>query len=146
MKCKTVIIENDREEEVIIYAHEGSTLGQSIENLIKESEFELIGYRDKTMIKLMPEEVYAFTVENNKVVAVLEKGKYEIRKRLYELSENLKEAFVKINQSTLINLSKTERFDASLSGALLIVLKNGFRDYVSRRELKNVKERLGIKK
>ena len=44
----------------------------------------------------------------------------------------------------LINIDKIKRFDASLSGFLLVTLKNGYSDYVSRRNLKNVKERLGL--
>lgn len=146
MKCKTVIIENEREEETVIYAHEGSAIAARIEALINESKFDLIGYCDKTMVKLSPDEIFAFTVENNKVVAICAKSKYETRLRLYEIIDNLNENFIKINQSTLINLTKIERFDASISGALLIVLKNGYRDYVSRRELKTVKERFGLKR
>ena len=53
--------------------------------------------------------------------------------------------FVKLNQSCIVNIKKIECFDASLGGALKVTLKNGYRDYVSRRQLKAVKERLGLK-
>ena len=70
--------------------------------------------------------------------------KYLIKQRIYVLEEMYNNTFIKINQSCLINIDKIKRFDASLSGFLLVTLKNGYSDYVSRRNLKNVKERLGL--
>ena len=52
--------------------------------------------------------------------------------------------FVKINQSCIVNVNKIERFDTSVSGTLKVSLKNGYTDYVSRRQLKPIKERIGI--
>ena len=50
-----------------------------------------------------------------------------------------------INQGCLVNIDKIDHFDASISGNLIIYLKSGYKDYVSRRQIKNVKERIGIK-
>ena len=36
-------------------------------------------------------------------------------------------------------------FDLSLGGTMKVVFKSGYKDYVSRRQIKNIKERLGIK-
>ena len=52
--------------------------------------------------------------------------------------------FIYINQSCLINISKIKCFDVNFSGALNVILKFGYSDYVSRRQVKNVKVRLGI--
>ena len=70
--------------------------------------------------------------------------KFEIKTRLYVIEEKLPENFIKINQSCIANINQIERFDASISGTLKIRFKNGYTDYVSRRQLKNVKERIGI--
>ena len=56
----------------------------------------------------------------------------------------LGEGFVKINQSCIANTKKILRFSASISGALQVTFKNGYRDYVSRRQLKTVKKRMGL--
>jgi DNA-binding LytR/AlgR family response regulator len=64
---------------------------------------------------------------------------------MYTVEEQLGGRFVKINQSCTVNVDKIERFDVSIGGALRVTLKNGFRDHVSRRQLKAVKERMGIK-
>ena len=65
--------------------------------------------------------------------------------RLYQLEELLDASFVKINQSSIVNVKKIERFEASIGGALLVILQNGHRDYVSRRQVKAVKERIGFR-
>ena len=70
--------------------------------------------------------------------------KFEIKTRLYVIEEKLPENFIKINQSCIANINQIERFNASISGTLKIRFKNGYTDYVSRRQLKNVKERIGI--
>ncbi len=143
MKCRTVI-DKDREEEVVIYVHEKNSLSYEIEELVLGKSLELFGYKDKNIIKLSPSDVFCFTVEDNKVYAVCEKEKYQIKQRLYLLEEILDRDFVKINQSCIANIRKISKFDTSITGTLMISFKNGYRDYVSRRQLKKVKERVGL--
>ena len=68
-----------------------------------------------------------------------------IKMRLYEIEEKLGDDFVKINQSTVVNVKMIEKFSVSFGASLTVHLKTGRRDYVSRRQLKAVKERMGIK-
>lgn len=138
-----LFIDRDREEEVIVYAHEKSRLVSSIEKLVSDNA-ELIGYNGKTAVKINLSEVYCFVTERNKVYAVTEKEKLQMKLRLYQLEEIADENFVKINQSCIANIRTIERFDASVSGTMRVVFKNGYTDYVSRRQMKTVKERLGL--
>ena len=143
MKCRTVI-DKDREEEVVIYVHEKNSLSYEIEELVLGKSLELFGYKDKNIVKLSPSDVFCFTVEDNKVYAICEKEKYQIKQRLYLLEEILDRDFVKINQSCIANIRKISKFDTSITGTLMISFKNGYRDYVSRRQMKKVKERIGL--
>ena len=143
MKCRTVI-DKDREEEVVIYVHEKNSLSYEIEELVLGKSLELFGYKDKNIVKLSPSDVFCFTVENNKVYAICEKEKYQIKQRLYLLEEILDSDFVKINQSCIANIRKISKFDTSITGTLMVSFKNGHRDYVSRRQMKKVKERIGF--
>ena len=143
MKCRTVI-DKDREEEVVIYVHEKNSLSYEIEELVLGKSLELFGYKDKNIVKLSPSDVFCFTVENNKVYAICEKEKYQIKQRLYLLEEILDRDFVKINQSCIANIRKISKFDTSITGTLMVSFKNGHRDYVSRRQMKKVKERIGF--
>ena len=58
----------------------------------------------------------------------------------------MSEDFLKINQSCIVSIDRIERFDVTPGGALTVIMKNGYKDYVSRRQMKAVKERLGIKR
>lgn len=143
MKC-TLIITDEHEEEVVIYARERTKLTNDIEVLVCGSVPELIGYKENEVVKLTSDLISCFTVEGNKVYALTDSEKLQIKLRLYQLEEMLPDTFVKINQSCIANIRKIERFDTSVSGTLLIKFKNGYKDYVSRRQMKAVKERFGL--
>lgn len=143
MKC-TVILDNTREEEIVIYAHQKTPLVDEIENLIAQKSTQIIALSRGEILKLNTNEIYCFTVENGKVYAVCEKQKYFIKKRLFALEEMLGDDFIKINQSSIANINKIQKFDATISGTLKVIFKNGYTDYVSRRNIKKVKERIGL--
>lgn len=141
MKC-TIMIDKNREEEVIVYAHEHSALTQQIEQLVS---VDWIGYEGQTATRLSLADVVCFVVESNRVYAMTTQKKWLIKQRLYQIEEQLPEHFVRINQSCLANIRQIERFEVSFGAALTVIFRNGYRDYVSRRQLKTVKERLKMK-
>lgn len=140
----TVFIDKDREEEIVVYAREKNGLIDRIESLLTDSTEEILGYKNNVAEILHASDVFCFTSENGKIFAVTENEKYRVKERLYILEERLGNDFIKINQSCIANIRKIRCFESSAYGSLIIVFKNGIRDYVSRRNLKNVKERLGI--
>ena len=142
MKCTFVIDPSLKNGEIVIHTKEKNELCEKIEQLVDESCEELLGYGDKSIFTLSQGEIYCFSIEDGKLFAFSDKGKLKIQKRLYELEKQLGENFVKINQSCLINVKKIEKFDVSLGGALRVTLKNGYRDYVSRRCFAEIKKEL----
>lgn len=143
MKCR-IFIDKVHEEEILIYAHEKTKLVETIEQLVSDDAFELIGYKDREAVRLNTNDIVCFIAEDNKVYALTENEKLNLKFRLYQIEENLSENFVRINQSCIANINKIDRFDASFSGTLVVKFKNGHTDYVSRRQLKKVKERFGF--
>ena len=139
-----LIIDKNREEEILVYAHGKSALVEAVERLVSEEEFRLIGYIDREAVRLDFEEICRFVVEDNRVFAETAEEKYRLKFRLREIEEKMTADFIKINQSCLANINMVKRFDASVSGSLLVKFKNGSTDYVSRRQLKIVKERFGL--
>ena len=139
-----IVIDKNRDEQILIYAHEKTALICEIEQLVNNDSFDLTGYGETETVKLNLNEICCFITEENKVYALTEKGKYRLRSRLYQIEQNLNDNFVKINQSCIANIKKIDKFKASVGGALTVIFKNGYEDYVSRRNLKNVKERLGL--
>jgi hypothetical protein len=70
--------------------------------------------------------------------------KFRSRKRLYELSFQLGKQFMQISKSTLVNLSYLDSIQPGFGGTMLLKLKNGCKDYVSRKYLPAFKNYLGL--
>ncbi|MDD6249528.1 MAG: LytTR family DNA-binding domain-containing protein [Bacillales bacterium] len=143
MKCQTIIDEK-REEEVLIYAQKRSSLVDEIERLVESNNLTIKGTKDDEIIIINPLDVTCFISQNNKVFALIGEEQYKIKERLYQLEEMMDENYIKINQSCLANIKRIDRFSSSLGGAIMVLFDNGYKDYISRRELKKVKERMGL--
>lgn len=140
----TIIADKTKDEEIIIHVHERNELVEAIEKLVSERSQDIIGYRDNEAEKINLPDVNCFICENNKVFALTDE-KLLVKERLYQVEEKLDGDFIKINQSCIANSRKIKKVQATFSGALSVVFSNGYTDYISRRNLKNVKERLGVK-
>ncbi len=139
-----IVIDKEKEEEILIYAHEKTPLVESIERIVENNTARLTGYSEKGAILLSPDEIYCFISDNGKTYALTEKEKLLVKSRLYIIESSLGDSFIRLNQSCIANISKVRRFEADLYGSLTVIFKNGYKDYVSRRQVKAVKERLGI--
>lgn len=140
----SVFIDKNREEEIAIYAHEETELIKQIKALVTDFSSQITGFKDSEIFQLKATDIYFFTVENNKLFAITENDKFLLKNRLYNIEQGLSSDFIKINKSCIANIKKIDRFDASISGTLIVKFKNGYTDYVSRRSVKAVKERLGL--
>jgi len=140
----TTVIDRSRAEEVLIYAKERTPLVEEIEAICAKEDLTLIGYEGTDIIPLEEKEITCFTVEDRKIYAIVKGRRIRVNERLYRLEERLSSSFVKINQSCLVNVNKIARFSATIGGSLAVICKDGYRDYVSRRQLKAVKERIGF--
>ncbi len=144
MKCYTFIDKNE-EERVVIYAKEKNSLVSEIEKLVNSTGVSLVGTLDESSTIINPCDVTCFMVENNKIYALIEDKKYQLKERLYQLEDMpFNEFFVKLNQSCFANIKKIKEFKSSIGGAIMVIFQNGYKEYISRRELKNVKERIGL--
>ena len=143
MKCYTYIEETE-EEKVLIYAKERTKLVDEIESLVLSSDIDLTGTYNDEIIKISVRDVSCFISENNKVYALINDKKYQIKHRLYQIEEMNLNSFIKINQSCLANKNKIKKFESTFGGSLKVIFKNGYVDFISRRELKNVKQRMGL--
>ena len=72
------------------------------------------------------------------------KNVYYSNKRLYEIRDRIGADFLQISKSALVNRSCLSSVEAGFNGTLLLHLKNGLKDYVSRRYLPAFKQYLGL--
>ncbi|MBQ0035872.1 MAG: LytTR family transcriptional regulator [Firmicutes bacterium] len=147
MKYKFVIDEND--ESCIIRAPKKTELISKIEELILNDDktldgINIYGYLEKDIVPIKIADIFNITIEDEKTIAYVNNKKYQIKYRLYQLEQMLPENFLQINKSCIINLSHIKRFNSSWSAVLMVEMKNGYTDYVSRRQIKKVKRRMGL--
>ena len=94
----------------------------------------LLSGQDICMVRIVGGETKLYT-QNEEFFA---------RKRLYELLDQLGGGFMQISRSCAVNLSYMESVEAGFGGSLLLKMKNGLSDYVSRKYLPGLKSYLGI--
>ncbi len=143
MKCEIVINEN-ADKRVVIYTDKRSALTDTIQKLCADDDVSLIGYGQREGVLLDMAKVNCFIVEMDKVYALTTDGKYQLKGRLYQIEEMLSDNFIRINQSCIANIKMIKRFDASISGQLTVYFQNGYRDFVSRRNIKKIKQKFNI--
>ena len=143
MKYK-LMIDKNAEEEIIAIVHAPSVLTQQIENLVcsYSGVDSIMGCRDEEMRKLMFEEIECITIFERKVVAIDQDGnQYRLQDRLRDLEGILPSYFIRINKSSLANEHRILRFDAVFNGGVDAVFQCGYREYVSRRCLSQIRRR-----
>ena len=139
-----LIIDKNAEEEIIAIVHSPSSLTQQIENLVCSfsGADRITGWRDDEMRRLAFDEIECITIIDRKVIAIDTAGHhYRIPDRLRDLEEILPSYFIRINKSTLANEHRILRFDAVFSGGVDAVFRCGYREYVSRRCLAEIRRR-----
>ena len=66
---------------------------------------------------------------------------FKLKYRLYQLEEILNQSeFVRISNSTIINLNYVKNFETSINGLINVNLLDGTKEYVSRRYIKKIKK------
>ena len=105
---------------------------------------KLVVEQQERLVILRPEEIFLVRVENEKPVVYTRDNRYLSGKRLYELESALGDDFLRINKSALVNLRQLDYVEPTLGGLMLLVLKNGARDHISRKYLPAFKQYLGV--
>lgn len=139
-----LIIDKEKEESLVLTLHERNELAEKIEELLGENTDPIYAYNEDEIVPISLNDADCFFTDNNKIYVYIGKEKYIIRLRLYQVEELCNNNFLKINRGCLVNVNKIKKFEMSFGGTISVVLTNGFKDYISRRELKNVKRRMGL--
>lgn len=141
MKFK-LIIDKEKEEEVVITAHQRNSLIDEIEVLLSKHADRIPGYTEDDIKMLCVSEIECITVLEGKTYAIDSKNqRYRLKQRLYELEQQLPPSFIRINKSTLANEACLDRFQVTYAGCVDAVFQCGFREYVSRRCFSQIKRR-----
>ena len=145
MKVKIDISAEYREPFAVIHTDKVTDEIQRMIDIFSNSETPITALQnEEDIVVLQPKDIYMVRVENGDTVIYGAKQRYRSRKRLYELGQQLGKQFMQISKTTLINLSYMDSIEPGFSGTLLLKLKNGDKDYVSRKYLPEFKKYLGL--
>ena len=144
MKVELNIDEKFKEILVTISTDKINDEVQELVNYIEYKEDYLVGIADDQVCVLDISDIIRVFVEDRKVFVVTTKGKFVVRKKLYEMNNLLTKDFVKISQSEIANIKFIKNLDLSIRGTIVIVYENSDISYVSRRLLKDFKTKLGL--
>ena len=130
---------------IIITAEVTEKVNGIVKKLSEDIPQLLSGNREGAVKILEKADIIRIYAEAGKTVAVTEDGEYTVRRRLYELEDQLTgDFFARISNSEIINLKKVDSFDLSFTGTICVKLSNGDSTYVSRRYVSKIKKILGV--
>ena len=145
MKVKIDISAEYKEPFAVIHTDKVTDEISRIADLLSTSETPVTALQnEEDIVILQPKDIFMVRVENGDTVIYGAKQQFRSRKRLYELAEQLGKQFMQISKTTLVNLSYMDSIEPGFSGTLLLKLKNGNKDYVSRKYLPECKKYLGL--
>lgn len=138
-KHKEIVIKSDKKDDEV------QAIIASIKNV--ESEFNhLNGYIGETVYSLELRDILFFETNDRNVYAHTADNAFLIHYRLYELEENLPDNFLRISKSSILNVDEILSLSRSVMGNL-VQFKNTYKQiYVSRRFLKDLKNKLSQRK
>ena len=141
-----LIIDKEKDEEVVATVHNRTALIDEIEALISQHTDRIPGYAEDDIKMLCISDIACVTVLDGKTYAIDSKNqRYRLKQRLYELEDILPSFFIRINKSTLANKRALDRFTVTYAGSVDAVFKCGYTEYVSRRCFAQIKRRLESK-
>ena len=144
MKVKIEISEEYDPAYAVIYTKAVTEEIQKVSDLLQQDNGPVTAYSEDRLVVLQPEEIYMVRVEDETTVIYSKENKYKSRKRLKEIYDQVGDGFMQISKSTVINLKYLDSMEAGFGGTMVLKLKHGCKDYVSRFYLKALKQYLGL--
>lgn len=124
-------------------------LHKALENLVslidKETyrESYLSVYDGKEKYQMSCIHIFYIESENDKVFVYTSNRKFQCKKKLYELENELPDYFSRVSKSTILNLRKVEHYSPQLNGVMKAVLNNQQVVYISRKYLREIRLKNG---
>ena len=124
-------------------------LHKALENLVslidKETyrESYLSVYDGKEKYQMSCIHIFYIESENDKDFVYTSNRKFQCKKKLYELENELPDYFSRISKSAILNLRKVEHYSPQLNGVMKAVLNNQQVVYISRKYLREIRLKNG---
>ena len=144
MQVKIEVSPEHTSPRAVIYTDRITPEIQRALDILQAKDAPVLADRGGRTFLLSGQDIYMVRVVDRETRLYTEREEYNTRKRLYELLDQLGGGFMQISKSCIVNLSYAESVEAGFGGSLLLKMKNGLSDYVSRKYLPGLKDYLGI--
>ena len=128
MKINIKAVSHEVEESADLYIHEKD---EAVDRLVEYLEQDFPS-----------PEIYLIETVNEKQVVHTKEETYETNRRLYELERLLPSNFIRISKSVIMNIDKVRTYTPMLNGLMKVSMINSQVTYISRKYLKEVKDRI----
>lgn len=146
MKLHIDVDENVKETSITIQTNkvddEITRLMEYIERMKQPGQVN--GRRGKDVHLIDINDIFRFYIIDKVLMMETGGGEYVVNQRLYQVEAVLKDSFIKISKSEIVNLEYVDHLSFTNRGLVQIFMKNGEFTYSSRRYLKDIKERLNL--
>ena len=144
MQVKIEVSPEHTSPRAVIYTDRITPEIQRALDILQAKDAPVLADRGGRTFLLSGQDIYMVRVVDRETRLYTEREESSTRKRLYELLDQLGGGFMQRSKSCIINLSYAESVEAGFGGSLLLKMKNGLSDYVSRKYLPGLKDYLGI--
>ena len=128
----------------VIYTDRLTPELQRVVDILQAKNAPILAERNGRTFLFTAQDIYMVRIVDGETKLYTRQEEFSSRKRLYELLDQLGEGFMQISKACAVNLSYIQSVEAGFGGALLLKMKNGLSDYVSRKYLPDLKNYLGI--
>ncbi|WP_431027208.1 LytTR family DNA-binding domain-containing protein [Lysinibacillus sp. LZ02] len=143
MKVQLTVHEQYKEIEVHVFTDAYTNEVEQLMKTLKSPKTSMVDGYNATEIRMLKlDDIFTIYVEDAKVYFQTAEEEFESKRKLYELEALLESSFVKVNKSTLVNLSKIVSIQIGIVSTPQLVLDNETTIHISRKYFKLLKEKL----
>lgn len=143
MQTKITKTPTNQPEIVEIHCHKVSDEVKEIIAFVKSRQGQLTGSMDEMQFEIPVGDIFYIESVDNKTFAYTQSEVYELRQKLYEMEELLRQKhFLRTSKSTLLNLMKISAIKPALNGRFTAVLFSGEETVISRKYVPELKKAL----
>ncbi|MPQ35086.1 LytTR family DNA-binding domain-containing protein [Limosilactobacillus fermentum] len=132
------------EERVDIYVRQMTPELSKIIHYLGNSEPFLWLKHDQEVVPIRYDDIFVIETSGQLLDISTNNKHYKYRKPIYVLKAELNNDFIEASRSAIFNYKHLDHLELLGNGSIDAVMKNHYRIPISRRKVKNLKERLGL--
>lgn len=101
-------------------------------------------YSNNNVVPINYSDIIAIHADGNAINVATKNNSYQCKFRLVQIYDQLSSDFIEASRDTIINYKMIDHLELLDNGKIDVLMINKQRVQISRRKIKNLKERLGI--